>query len=115
MLSRITRNEADRGITRSDDARSLDMVCLTEPYRRRHAPCRPGRWSGLRRRQQILEQHAGIRQFRWIRMDIGFDQLAALDIILGRVDAVERDHPPLLEIDDREAAVLHLPANHRLV
>src|SRR6476620_9349408 len=69
-------------------------------------------WYGPRRRrggrlpsarQQFLERHRPVRARRLVRHRPGLDQLAAMYIVLDRVDAVERDHPALLQIDDREA------------
>ena len=42
-------------------------------------------------------------------------QRLALHIVLDRIDAVERDHGAVLEIDDREAAGRRVAAQHRRV
>src|SRR3546814_18185801 len=66
-------------------------------------------------RQQRLEGRRGVGELLRRRDQPGNDDHAALDIILGRIDAVERDHPARLEVDDRETARRGVTAQPRLV
>src|SRR5690348_16348126 len=113
------------------------MVYLLARGERRGESSRPGRrqlyswpvaairhWYGPRRsrggrlpsaRQQFLERHRPVRERCLVRHRPGLEQLAALDIVFDRVDAVERDHPALLQIDDREAPRRRVAADDEIV
>src|SRR3546814_12624332 len=55
---------------------------------------------------EFLQRHAGIRQPGLVGTRLCDHQRAALDIVLHRIDAIERDHLAAAQIDDREGAVL---------
>src|SRR3546814_3097322 len=54
---------------------------------------------------EFLQRHAGIRQPGLVGTRLCDHQRAALDIVLHRIDAIERDHLAAAKIDDREGAV----------
>src|SRR5690554_3085903 len=69
---------------------------------------RAGRWTNWPRPRwrsgHLLERRFRIRQQFGRDFRLRFHQFAALDVILDRIDAIERDDLAVLEIDDREAA-----------
>src|SRR5690606_8516469 len=60
-----------------------------------------GRWNGL---EHFLERHLGVHQPLGLDRHFRLDQLAALDVVLGAVDAVERDDLPVAQVEHRKAA-----------
>ena len=64
------------------------------------------RWALGRAYSSSLSGTSAIGQRSPVEHGPRLDQLAALDVVLGRVDAVERDHAAFLEVDHREAAPL---------
>src|SRR3546814_15722598 len=58
---------------------------------------------------EFLQRHAGIRQPGLVGTRLCDHQRAALDIVLHRIAAVERDNLAAAELDDREAAGCRRP------
>ncbi|GAA5056497.1 hypothetical protein GCM10023208_21290 [Erythrobacter westpacificensis] len=61
-------------------------------------------WRGIGELEQLFQLARGVAEILSTQNRARFHEFAALDIVLHRIDAVERNNAPAFEIDDRETA-----------